>query len=134
MIVKEGNLSVEKIILFFQQNLFIVGSEVAGAEKVITEAKVKKVETIIASIEKELPEIKTFRIAGGTSLSAHLDYARAVARRLERKVIVACEEDKEVKVGEHARQFLNRLSSLLYALARLTNVKSGLLEESPSYE
>jgi len=132
--VKDGGEILPEIVSFIQQNLFIVGSEIAGAEKTISEEKVKKIEDLIARIEKELPEIKTFRIPGGSHISAHLDYVRAISRRLERRVIVACEEDDEVRVGEHTRQFLNRLSSLLYALARLANVKSGTLEESPTYE
>lgn len=132
--IEETKESVSTILSFIQHNLFIVGSEIAGGDKTISEEKVKYVEATIASIEKELPEIKHFRIPGGTHISALLDYARAVSRRLERKVIVACEEDEEVNVGEHSRQFLNRLSSLLYALARLANAKSGINEESPTYE
>jgi cob(I)alamin adenosyltransferase len=132
--VKDGGETLSSIIFFVQQNLFIIGSEIAGAEKTVSEEKVKKTEDLIARIEKEFPEIKTFRIPGGTHVSGLLDYARAISRRLERSVIRACEENNEVKVGEHSRQFLNRLSSLLYALARLANEKSGIKEESPTYE
>lgn len=135
--VTKNNISLEKTLFFVQQNLFIIGSEIAGAEKTISEDKVKYVEKIIADIEEELPEIKTFRISGGTHLSALLDYARAVSRRLERRVISFIEEDEEdeeARVGDHTKQFLNRLSSLLYAFARLANVKSGINEESPTYE
>lgn len=134
LLVAEGSLSVAKIVSFIQNNLFIIGSELAGSDKTITEVKVKKVENIIARIEKELPEIKHFRIAGGTVLSAQFDFARSLARRLERRAIAYVEQNPEAKLSEHTRQFLNRLSSLLYALARLSNIKSGITEESPTYE
>jgi len=131
LVVAEGSLGVAEIVGFIQNNLFIIGSELAGGDKTITEAKVKKLEEIIARIEKELPEIKHFRLAGCTLLSAQFDFARALARRVERRVIAA----KEVSpISEHSYQFLNRLSSLLYALARLSNAKSGITEESPTYE
>lgn len=133
LVVKEGNLSAEKVIDEVQQTLFIIQSELAGAEKTVPEEKVRIVERVIDSAEKELPEIKTFRVAGGTELSALLDYARAVSRRAERRVLAAIEAG-EVALGEHSRQYLNRLSSLLYALARLANAKSGINEESPTYE
>ena len=132
-VTKEGNHSIAKILNEIQQNLFIVGSELAGAEKTISEDKVKRVEIIIADIEKELPEIKTFRIPGGTPISALFDYTRAVSRRLERKALAVCEEG-EANMGDYSKQFLNRLSSLLYAFARLANVKSGIKEQSPTYE
>tara|TARA_Y100000310_G_scaffold208118_1_gene208649 strand:+ start:10053 stop:10610 length:558 start_codon:yes stop_codon:yes gene_type:complete len=138
---EQANFSIEKrdedlqaIIFFIQQSLFIIGSEIAGADKTITKKKVEYIEEIIACCVKGLPEIKTFCIPGGTHISALLDYARATSRRLERAVIRAVKEDRDVKVGKHSLQFLNRLSSLLYALARLANAKSGINEESPDYK
>ena len=117
-----------------QQNLFIIQAELAGAPgKTITADKVTALEKIIDAAEKALPPIKSFFVAGGTELAALLDYARTVARRAERRVVRA-KEEKLVEVGEHSLAYLNRLSSLLYALARLTNYKSGIAEQPPSYE
>lgn len=117
-----------------QHNLFIVQAELAGAPgKTITADKVTALEKIIDGIEKELPTIKTFFVPGGAPLSALLDYARTVARRAERRAVSAC-ETKQVKLGESSRAYLNRLSSLLYALARLVNHRSGIKEEPPHYE
>ena len=128
-----GGRGYEVILDWVQQSLFIVQAEVAGAPKTIEEKKVKEVEEIIASIEKELPPIKTFFVSGGTELAAKLDFARTLARRAERRVVGVSEEGK-VTVGEHTKAFLNRLSSLLYAMARLTNHKSGITEEPPTYK
>jgi len=93
---------------------------------------VKAVESNIAEIEKELPPIKTFFISGGTEIAAMFDFTRTLARRAERRVVAVSEEGL-VKVGVHTLAYLNRLSSLLYSLARLSNHFSGINEESPKY-
>jgi cob(I)alamin adenosyltransferase len=123
--------SIDKVLDDIQQNLFILQSEVAGADKKLSDEKNKEAEEIINCVEKELPEIKNFKISGGTELSAMLDHARAVSRRVERRVISA---RKKVQMSDESMKYLNRLSSLLFALARLVNVKSGINEESPTYE
>ncbi len=116
-----------------QQHLFVIQAEVAGAEKTISKEMVVEMEMIINEAEKELPEIKTFFVSGGVQLAAMFDFARTLSRRAERRV-VAVSEEGVVKVGEHTLAFLNRLSSLLYAMARLTNHKSGITEEPPTYK
>lgn len=116
-----------------QQNLFIVQAELAGAEKSISEDKIKEIEKIIDDIEKQLPPITTFFVSGGTELASRFDFARTLARRAERRV-VAVHESGEVKISPHTLGYLNRLSSLLYACARLTNHKSGIKEASPNYK
>lgn len=115
-----------------QQNLFIVQAEIAGADKHIAPEKVHEMENIINTIEAELPPIKTFFVSGGTELAALLDFARTLARRAERRVVVVAEEGK-VATGKDTLAYLNRLSSLLYALARQVNHKSGITEEPPTY-
>jgi len=116
-----------------QQNLFIVQAEVASVKKTIEESKVKEVEAIVDAIEKELPPVKSFFVSGGTEVAASLDFARTLARRAERRVVAVSEEGM-VKVGEHTLAYLNRLSSLLYAITRLVNLKSGITEQSPTYK
>jgi len=127
------NLSFEKIVNDIQKNLFIVQAEIAGSKISITEDKVKEIENIIDSIEKELPPIKSFFIAGGIKLAVLFDVSRTIARRAERRVIEVDEEGK-IKIGNFTKAYLNRLSSLLYALTRLTNHKFGITEESPDYK
>jgi ATP:cob(I)alamin adenosyltransferase len=129
--VKSAN-DLAKTIHQVQENLFIIQAEVAGAGKTISEDKVKEIESIIDSAEKELPQIRTFFISGGTELAAHFDFARTLARRAERRVVGVSDEGL-VKIGMHTLAYLNRLSSLLYALARLSNHLSGINEESPKY-
>lgn len=127
------NFKFEQILLDCQQNLFIIQAELAGAEgKTISEEKVKEVEIIVDTAEKEMPPIKSFFIPGATELGAIFDVARTVARRAERRVTAVIDAGDR-KIGAHSQAYLNRLSSLLYALARLSNYKSGINEEPPSY-
>ena len=106
---------------------------------ITSEISVKSaVEKIINQAEKELPPIKSFFVAGGTMLGASLDQARTVARRAERAVVRAClptgtAADNNLKLGPATLPYLNRLSSLLYALARLANHRAGVKEEAPTY-
>jgi len=124
--------SVGDLVHWVQENLFIVQAQVAGADKVMDQSKVTTMESIVDKIEKLLPPIKTFFIAGGDELSATFDFARTLARRAERRVVGAVDEGI-AKVAPETLAFLNRLSSLLYALARLCNHKSGIKEVGPSY-
>lgn len=130
--IKVGSQTLPDILEQIQQNLFIVQAAIAGADKTITQEKVEEVEKIIDSIEKELSPISTFFLPGGTELSALLDYTRAVSRRTERRVVKYLEMG-EIEVNSELRSYLNRLSSLLYALVRIVNLKSGVKEIPPSY-
>lgn len=136
-----NGLQFKDILLDVQQTLFVVQAELAGAkDKTINEKKVKEIEAIVDAAEKEMPPIKSFFIPGATELGAMFDLARTVARRAERRVTTVIDsfdsaQDKagDRKIGIHSQAYLNRLSSLLYALARLSNHKSGINEQPPSY-
>lgn len=123
----------EKVVHAVQQNLFIVQAELAGSDMTVGEDKVKELENYVDTIEKELPPITSFFISGGSELAAFFDVARTISRRAERRVIGVADEGK-VKVGDYTKAYLNRLSSLLYALARLSNHFSGIKEEPPTYK
>lgn len=131
--IKVNEQALPEIIEGVQQNLFIIQAALAGADKTITQEKVDAAEKIIDGIEKELPEIKTFFLAGGTELSGLLDYARAVSRKAERRVVKYLEMG-EIEVAPEVRAYLNRLSSLLYALVRIVNFKSSAKETPPTYK
>jgi cob(I)alamin adenosyltransferase len=121
------------IIQEMQENLFIIQAEVAGAPKIVGEEKIREAEDLIAGIEKEIPPITSFSIPGACIESAELDFARTLARKTERRVVAVVEEGL-VKVSLNTLAYLNRLSSLLFALARLSAHKSGIQENSPSYK
>lgn len=141
------NIFLTEIIEQIQQDLFIIQANLAGADKKITAEKVKYLENIIDEIEKQLPLIKNFFVSGGSELSALFDYSRAVSRRAERKAVALAESGKnktlprsELTIGSSTTgvtaetlAFLNRLSSVLYAIARILNFKAGKKEKTPLY-
>ena len=136
---KEKSFEIEKekiefadLILEVQQNLFIIQAEVAGTTLSIGQGKITQVESIVDGIEKILPPIKNFFISGATKDGAVLDIARTLIRRAERRVIAAKEEGK-IKVSAETLSYLNRLSSLLYALARISSHIAGVEEIKPDY-
>ena len=142
MKVKAGSLSldllstsfiVSEVIDKIQQDLFIAQAELAGAPKTITREKVLWLEEIIDGIEKTLPPIKTFFVSGGVELATLSDIARTIARRAERRVVGVVDEGK-IKIGGETLAYLNRLSSVLYALARSFNRLAGVTEETPKYK
>ncbi|MDP6387957.1 MAG: cob(I)yrinic acid a,c-diamide adenosyltransferase [Candidatus Pacebacteria bacterium] len=128
-----GEDSFEKIVHNIQKNLFIIQAELAGATESISEKKVKALEKVVDDINMQIPEVESFFISGGCELSAMFDYARTLSRRAERRV-VAVQEEEEIGVSKFTLQYLNRLSSVLYALARLSNHRSGIKEQSPDYK
>lgn len=135
--IETSELKFSDIILEVQQNLFIVQAEVAGSEMSISSEKIKNIEYIVDEIEKVLSPIKSFFISGATELGGMFDFARTLARRAERRVVAAKEEaelNSRIKVSAETMQYLNRLSSLLYALARISSHIEGEEEIKPSYK
>ncbi|MCM2338999.1 MAG: cob(I)yrinic acid a,c-diamide adenosyltransferase [Burkholderiales bacterium] len=132
LILQEG-LSLASIIHDIQKNLFIIQAELAGASMSIDQEKLDELEKIVDTIEKQLPPIKTFFISGGTELAATFDFARTISRRAERRVIAVADEGK-VEIKPSTKAYLNRLSSVLYAFARLANHEAKITEESPDYK
>ena len=123
---------IAEVLRSVQENLFIVQAQTAGADKKVPDNAVSYVEEWVNAIEKEIPPLKGFSIAGGTELSALLDVARTLARRAERR-IVAVKEAGLRELPPLSMQYMNRLSSLLFALARLANHIAGVKEENPKY-
>ena len=125
--------SVKELLHEVQDHIFTILAEAAGAPKSVPLSSVETLGALINSIEKELPETKTFLVLGGTELSARLDIARAVSRRTERR-LVTLHESGERALSESSRAYANRLSSLFYALARLANKRGGAVEDPPHYQ
>lgn len=123
--------SVAAIIHEVQETLFVIQAELAGAGMTVSEDKVKNIEAVITQAEALLPPIKTFFIAGGTEGAAYFDVCRTVSRRAERALLRAYENG--VSLSQITLAYINRLSSLLYACARLFNHISGITETPPSY-
>lgn len=128
-----GEEEIKEIIEEIQNGLFSVQAELASASKFVSTELVEKMEKEISLVEKEIPAVKSFVMAGGSELSAMFDYGRTIARRAER-MVVRVNDQKELVLRPETLAFMNRLSSLLYALARLANSRLGVQEISPKYE
>lgn len=124
--------ALKKILKKVQENIFIIQADVASPKrKIATPLKIEKVRELekdIAIYAKKIGVITKFILPGGTPLSAHLDYARALARSAERKIVGL------KHMNEATLTYLNRLSSLLFVLARYANKKAGISEDNPSYK
>src|SRR3989344_5898741 len=127
-----GEEKVKDILHGIQDHLFTIQAEAAGAPKSIPQVSVEAVSALITSIEKSLPEVKSFLVPGGTELSARLDIARAISRVAERQLVIL-DESGERAISESSRAYANRLSSLFYALTRLANHRASIVEQAPSY-
>ena len=123
--------SLADLLAKVQNGLFSVQAELAGADKRVSAEQVERMEEIIAAVEKEIPPVKSFIVPGGCELSAMFDFGRTIARRTERMVVRAKEQ---MPIQSETLAFMNRLSSLLYALARLANHRAGISEEGPRYD
>ncbi|MEK7178499.1 MAG: cob(I)yrinic acid a,c-diamide adenosyltransferase [Patescibacteria group bacterium] len=121
--------SVFNILEKVQNDLFVIQAEIGGTKKRLDKFRITELERAINDFGKELPKIKKFTLSGGTEFSALLDYARAVARRVERRVVGLGPK----KVNLESLKYLNRLSSLLYVLARQANNNRGIKEKKPRY-
>lgn len=127
---KKRSICIAYEIKAVQECLFIIQAELAGALKSILPVHIKRMERVISRIEVSIHIPHAFVIPGATKMSALLDYARAVSRKTERSVLLA---SKTQSVSENTRAYLNRLSSLLYALARYAAETEGKKELSPQY-
>ena len=131
--IKNKEESLASLMLEVQQSLFIVQAEVAGSKLSIVKEKTARVEMIVDEIEKILPPIKNFFIPGASVAGAEFDFARTLIRRAERRAVGAKEESK-IKIDAETLSYLNRLSSLFYALARISSHLDGVKEVKPKYE
>ena len=94
----------------------------------VTSAYTERLEAACDEHNEALPKLTSFVLPGGTALAALLHQARVVVRRAERSVWALLEADGERTNAETAR-YLNRLSDLLFILARVANPGGDILWE-----
>lgn len=115
-----------------QQTLFVIQAEIAGSPITVKKKNLNDIESIISYISEILPPITSFTVSGGSILSAELDFSRTLSRRCERRVVKVREEGIR-KIGDVTISYLNRLSSLLFAMSRYSNHLLSIKEEHPKY-
>lgn len=127
-----GDDEAVTILESIQQELFAIGTELATPDSTknpiatIGGEEVGRLESWIDRLEEELPELRNFILPGGSRCGARLHLARSVCRRAERNVIAA---GRESDISANVVIYLNRLSDLLFVLARYENHRSEEREE-----
>ena len=107
-----------KTVLYrIQQELVLVCSDIFLDSSALSQEHVRQVELETEAIAAELPALSHFIIPGENRASAMLHLSRAICRRAERSLTAYCRERKQFP---HHLEYLNRLSSLLFAMARTT--------------
>lgn len=122
-IQKDKDSKLANTIAQIQQSLFDIGAELAcpaGAEipksmRLVSDGDITELEGLIDQETASVPELRSFVLPGGTPLNAFLHLARAICRRAERSVWML---NTQEPVRQQIPQYLNRLSDLLFTLAR----------------
>ena len=121
---------IDHLIARIQNELFSVGAELATPKpdtagfRIIGELHVEALEREIDHHESSLKPLREFILPGGCVAAAHLHLARTVCRRAERRVVTLAVVAVET-VSPEIIVYLNRLSDLLFVLARAVNKQSG---------
>jgi cob(I)alamin adenosyltransferase len=116
-----------------QKDLFAIGARLADpAEKIaervtkvaVTDADIRRLEEWIDRLEAELPPLRRFILPGGNRTGALLHFSRTVCRRAERAIVALGTDHVEA----HLLAYVNRLSDLLFVIARVVNHRAGQSE------
>lgn len=128
---REGPDEFDALLAAIQSRLFDLGAELANAKgkdlgiPLVDDADVEAMERAIDRAELEVAPQKTFVLPGGSRLAAELHLARCVCRRAERRLVALA---SEAPVRPVLLRYLNRLSDLLFTLARLANHRAGIAD------
>ena len=126
-----SDAELDKLLREIQRDLFIVGSDLAAPLRVhssiprITGARITELEKAIDVLEEELPPLQAFILPSGTQSGALLHFARTVARRAERSIVTLRGSET---INEQLVPYMNRLSDLLFVIARVTNHRNKVDE------
>ena len=123
--VLAGELPTElrPVLELIQNELFDLGADLSvpygvGGRLRVTQEQVDALERECDRFNADLPELRSFVLPGGTAAAAQLHVARTVCRRAERDALLA---SREVELNPLVLVYLNRLSDLLFILARAAN-------------
>jgi cob(I)alamin adenosyltransferase len=133
---KIADESMRQQLMGIQRDLFGIGAQLADprgqidqkAEKAaVSEERVKDIEVMIDHYDAALPPLRSFILPGGAQGGAALHLARAVCRRAERRMVALAQQEP---LHPNLLIYINRLSDLLFVLARAANRQAGI-EEIP---
>jgi len=127
--------TVVDLLTKIQSDLFVLGADMATPASANSKLKILRVnsemtsllEQEIDSYSTQLAPMRNFIIPGGSEVGAVLHQARSICRRAERSVVYAKQSEK---VNDNCQIYLNRLSDLLFVLARFVNTKMQISEQA----
>lgn len=135
LVKAEADGPLARLLGHIQRDLFALGAQLADptarvaslkAKATVGAAQTRRLERAIDKAQAGLPPLTAFILPGGTSLGAHLHLARTVCRRAERGVITL---NRDTPIGPRLLEYVNRLSDLLFVLARAANHAAGQGED-----
>lgn len=120
LVAEVDSTDVDEFLTAIQSDLFTIGSSMAGWQSDLTvlPKRVREMEARMDILEKGLPVLHNFILPGGTPLASEIHLARAVCRRVERQAVALSQKQS---VDPRILTYLNRLSDLLFMLARFVN-------------
>ncbi|KFN43378.1 cob(I)yrinic acid a,c-diamide adenosyltransferase [Arenimonas oryziterrae] len=114
---------VRRVLVSVQHQLFDLGGELCiPGHSAINDADIDRLEKQLDAFNADLPALKDFILPGGGITAAHCHLARTICRRAEREVVTLSHHDA---VRPEAIRYLNRLSDLLFVVARVLARASG---------
>jgi len=114
---------IESCLTAVQHDLFDLGGELSiPGHSAVTDEHVARLESAVDEFNADLPPLKEFILPGGTRAAALAHVARTVCRRAERSVVTLAANET---VTDPVRRYLNRLSDLLFIVARSLNRAAG---------
>ncbi len=123
--------AIHGVLQRLQKELFELGAGLASPDPnrqtatPVGDSHISRIENDIDRFENGLPPLKRFILPGGGQAAATLHVARAACRRVERRV-VSLRDKQDESVPDNAISYLNRLSDLLFVLARAANAHEGI--------
>lgn len=121
----EIQVPVLDCLLNIQQRLFDIGGEIARPGRcVIDSTHVETLEELIDTYNEQLPALREFILPGGSMSASICHLARSVCRRAERNFVKMSRVEQE-QINPESLRYLNRLSDLLFVLARVLNQQKG---------
>lgn len=123
---KNADKQIDKILTIIQNDLFIIGADLASVDTDkslrLSKRRVTFIERQIDKYLKNLEPLKEFILPSGSETGCLIHLGRTVARRAERNVAALMESEE---VNNQVLIYLNRLSDLLFVLSRIVNKNAG---------
>ena len=128
LLAQSVSAEIEKLLIATQHHLFNIGGELSAPQCALTKSEdIDWLENWIDALNANLQPLKEFILPGGDPAVAHCHLARTVCRRAERNVV---EWSREHEVRPELIQYMNRLSDLLFVVARVIETEN---HSKPTY-